>query len=127
MGWWIHAPRRRRSCLCSHMGKDLDFWEGFDDMEIPRTVNIDVYSSAGVADCMSATTVHTELGEFNARECGKGRFFDPEKTDVMLTGDNSVLGHYLAISVDNEILQCCQLADLRAEADGGDDDSSADD
>ena len=47
----------------------------------------------------------------------------------MLTGANSVLGHYLAISAGNEILQCCQLEDLRAEAEADDDedDPSADD
>ena len=32
--------------------KDLDFWDGFDDMEDPRTMNINVYSSTDVADCM---------------------------------------------------------------------------
>ena len=32
--------------------KDLDFWDGFDYMEDPHTMNINVYSSTDVADCM---------------------------------------------------------------------------
>ena len=95
--------------------KDLDFWDGFDDEDFdPRTIDIDVYTK-NVDNCMDATTVHTAIGSFNARDSGKGRFFDPEKAGVMLTGENSVVGQYLGIAVDGEIIQCCELADLRAE------------
>merc|ERR1712073_253804 len=31
-----------------------------------------------VDNCMGATTVHTAIGSFHARDSGKGRFFDPE-------------------------------------------------
>merc|ERR1712051_780466 len=104
--------------------KDLEFWDGFDDEDFdPRTIDVDVYSSNTVSDCMQATTVHTAIGSFNARDSGKGRFVDREKAGVMLTGDNRVLGHYLSISVDGEIIQCCELADLR-ENDDDDSDGS---
>merc|ERR1712079_995976 len=96
--------------------KDLDFWDGFDDADFdPRTIDIAVYDSTNVGNCMEATTVHTTIGSFDARDSGKGRYFNPEQADVMLTGDNSVLGHYLSIAVDDEIIQCCRLEDLRAE------------
>merc|ERR1711879_212200 len=96
--------------------KDLDFWDGFDDAEFdPRTIDIAVYNSTDVSNCMDATTVHTAIGSFDARDSGKGRYFNPEQADVMLTGDNSVVGHYLSIAVDDEIIQCCRLQDLRAE------------
>merc|ERR1712020_580380 len=96
--------------------KDLDFWDGFDDEDFdPRTIDIAVYDSTNVGNCMEATTVHTAIGSFDARDSGKGRYFNPEQADVMLTGDNSVLGHYLSIAVDDEIIQCCRLEDLRAE------------
>ena len=104
--------------------KDLDFWDGFDDEAFdPRTIDIDVYAKT-VDNCMDATTVHTEIGSFEACDSGKGRFFDPEKAGVMLTGADSVVGQYLGIAVDGEILQCCELVDLRAKFD--DDDSSDD-
>merc|ERR1712051_1015323 len=104
--------------------KDLEFWDGSDDEDFdPRTIDVDVYSSNDVSDRMQATAVHTAIGSFNARDSGKGRFVDREKAGVMLTGDNSVLGHYLSISVDGEIIQCCELADLR-ENDDDDSDGS---
>merc|ERR1711879_506219 len=90
--------------------KDLDFWDGFDDAEFdPRTIDIAVYNSTDVSNCMDATTVHTAIGSFDARDSGKGRYFNPEQADVMLTGDNSVVGHYLSIAVEDEIIQCCRL------------------
>merc|ERR1711994_945311 len=96
--------------------KDLDFWDGFDDADFdPRTIDIAVYDSSNVGNCMEATTVHTAIGSFDARDSSKGRYFNPEQADVMLTGDNSVLGHYLSIAADDEIIQCCRLEDLRAE------------
>merc|ERR1712020_108414 len=104
--------------------KDLDFWDGFDDEDFdPRTVDIDVYANT-VDNCMDATAVHTAIGSFKACDSGKGRFFDPEKAGVMLTGADSVVGQYLGIAVDGEIIQCCELRDLRAEQDN--DDSSDD-
>merc|ERR1711953_245033 len=104
--------------------KDLDFWDGFDDEDFdPRTIDIDVYTK-DVENCMDATTVHTAIGSFHARDSGKGRFFDPEKAGVMLTGADSVVGQYLGIAVEGEIIQCCELRDLRAEQD--DDDNSDD-
>merc|ERR1711953_329996 len=104
--------------------KDLDFWEGFDDEDFdPRTIDIDVYAK-DVDNCMDATTVHTAIGSFHARDSGKGRFFDPEKAGVMLTGADSVVGQYLGIAVEGEIIQCCELRDLRAEQD---DDENSDD
>merc|ERR1712099_212054 len=104
--------------------KDLDFWDGFDDEDFdPRTIDIDVYAKT-VDNCMDATTVHTAIGSFHARDSGKGRFFDPEKAGVMLTGADSVVGQYLGIAVEGEIIQCCELRDLRAEQD--DDDHSDD-
>merc|ERR1712077_131144 len=58
--------------------KDLDFWDGFDDEDFdPRTIDIDVYTK-DVDNCMNATTVHTALGSFNARDSGKGRYFNSE-------------------------------------------------
>ena len=97
--------------------KDLDFWDGFDDEDFdPRTIDIDVYTK-NVDNCMDATTVHTAIGSFNARDSGKGRFFDSEKAGVMLTGADSVLGQYLGIAVDGEMIQCCELRDLKAECD----------
>merc|ERR1711953_1072423 len=89
----------------------------------PRTIDIDVYTK-DVDNCMDATTVHTAIGSFHARDSGKGRFFDPEKAGVMLTGADSVVGQYLGIAVEGEIIQCCELRDLRAEQD--DDDHSDD-
>merc|ERR1739845_315551 len=58
--------------------KDLDFWDGFDDEDFdPRTIDIDVYTK-DVDNCMDATTVHTAIGSFNARDSGKGRYFNSE-------------------------------------------------
>merc|ERR1711994_721724 len=49
--------------------KDLDFWDGFDDADFdPRTIDIAVYGSTNVGNCMEATTVHTAIGSFDARD-----------------------------------------------------------
>ena len=71
--------------------------------------------------------MHTAIGSFDAKDSGRGRFFDPEKADLMLTGDNSVVGHYLGIAVDGEVLQCCQLIDIKAEIEERKNDSDDED
>ena len=97
--------------------KELDFWGGFDDTEFdPRSFDLDVYVSTGIEDCMDAATVHTALGSFDARDTGKGRFFEPAMEGVMLSGTRTVVGHYLGIAVNGEMIQCCKLADLRQNA-----------
>ena len=104
--------------------KDLDDWEGFDDADFdPRSFDVDVWDEAATGDCMDANSVHTAIGSFTARDNGKGRFKNPQFAGMTLNG---MVGKYLGISVDGELVQCCQLKDLKAERDANDNDTQDD-
>ena len=68
---------------------------------------------------MDANTVHKKLGSFTANERGKGHWYNPMVFGLPL---DKAVGKYLGISVDGELIQCCQLKDLIAERDANDND-----
>ena len=52
---------------------------------------------------MDATVdqITNKIGSFQPKKCGKGRIINEEMEDLMLTGDDSVVGKYVGLSYDN--------------------------
>ena len=83
--------------------RDLEQWSLFDEESFNGTLHVDIYNVAEGDQCIDASVdqISNEIGTFQSKDCGRGKFYDETMSNIMLTGPNSVVGKYVGLSYAN--------------------------